>query len=170
MQKDLPADSFDFAYARLLFQHLRDPRSALVEIHRVLKPGGTLVIHDIDVGLGEIYEPRDPAADAIEQRLHEGRALRGGNPRIGRQLWRLFAATGYTDMDLEVVPVHTDKLGTAQLFPDEWDPGDFKLALDLGIMTADDLEIMRQVHLATQASPDKYALFVSLMVCGRKAA
>ena len=139
------------------------------EIRRVLKPGGKLVILDIDIGLGEIMEPPNPEAEAIETRLHESRSLRGGNPRIGRQLWRLLGATGYSNMDLEVVPVHTDKVGTEALFPDEWDPGGFKPALDLGVMTEVDVETMHKAHIATHASPDKYALFVSLMVCGQKA-
>jgi ubiquinone/menaquinone biosynthesis C-methylase UbiE len=168
MKMDLPADTFDFAFARLVFQHLRDPRGAMKEIRRVLKPGGKLAINDIDIGLGEIVEPSNPEADAIETRLHESRSQRGGDPRIGRQLWRLLEATGYENMDLEVVPVHTDKLGIETIFPNEWDPGGFKPALDLGILTENDVETMRQAHIAFHASPDNYALFVSLMVCGQK--
>lgn len=165
---DIPDDTFDFAVARFVFQHLRDPRAALAEICRVLKPGGKLVINDIDIGLGEIVEPNNPDAEAIEARLHESRSERGGNPRIGRQLWRLMAATGYANMDLEVVPVHTDSMGIEAIFPDEWDPGAFKPALDLGAITKADVEILHEAHQAFQASPDKYALFVSLMVCGQK--
>ena len=168
MAMDLPSDTFDCAFARLVFQHLRDPRGAMEEIRRVLKPGGKLVIHDVDVGLGEIYGPRNPEADAIEQKLHDGQQQRGGNPRIGRQLWRMLGAAGYENMDLEVVPVHTDEVGTEAIFPTEWDPGGYKPALDLGIMTEADLEIMRKAFIETDASPDKYALFVSLMVCGQK--
>jgi len=169
MKMDLPANTFDFAFARLVFQHLRDPRGAMKEIRRVLKPGGKLAINDIDIGLGEIVEPSNPEADAIEARLHEGRSQRGGDPRIGRQLWRLLEATGYQNMDLEVVPVHTDKIGAEAIFPNEWDPGGFKPAPDLGIITETDVETMRQAHIAFHASPDKHALFVSLMVCGQKA-
>ncbi|MEP6774501.1 MAG: methyltransferase domain-containing protein [Chloroflexota bacterium] len=168
MTMDMPDNIFDFAVARLVFQHLRDPRGALAEILRVLKPGGKLVIHDIDIGLGEIVDPQNTAAEAIEGRLHESRSERGGNPRIGRQLWRLMAATGYENMDLEVVPVHTDKMGIEAIFPDEWDAGAFKPALDLGAITDADVEILHEAHQAFQASPDKYALFVSLMVCGQK--
>ena len=166
---DLPADTFDFAYARLIFQHLHKPSGAMEEIHRVLKPGGKLVINDIDIGLGEIVEPLNLEAEAIEDKMHEGRALRGGNPRFGRRLWRLLEAAGYVNMDLEVVPVHTDKPGAEALLAEEWDPGGFKPALDLGIITEADVETMRKAHLEFNSSPDRYCLFTSLMVCGEKA-
>lgn len=169
MRMDLPDDTFDFAVARFVFQHLSDPRGALAETHRVLKPGGKLAIHDIDIGLGEIMDPLNAEADAIDRKIHEVQNLGGGNSRIGRQLWRLLAAAGYENMDLELVPVHTDKMGIEAIFSPDWDPGGFKPILDLGLMTLEDLETMRKAHLAFHASPDKYALFVSLMVCGQKA-
>jgi hypothetical protein len=138
----------------------------------VQQAGGKLVIDDIDIGLGESYGPRsaEAEAEAKENRLHEGREQRGGNPRIGRQLWQLLGAAGYVHMDLEVVPVHTDSVGTEALVPAEWDPGEYKPALDLGIMTEADLETMYKAYLEARDSPDRYALFVSLMVCGQKAA
>ena len=170
VRTDLPGDRFDFAFARFVFQHLPDPRAALAEICRLLKPGGKLVINDIDIGLGEIIEPQNPEADAIERMIHESQDQRGGNPRIGRQLWRLFEAAGYVNMDLEAVPVHTDSLGVEAIFPKEWDPGGYKLLLEHGLMTQADLETMRRAHFAFHASPDKYGLFMSLMACGEKAA
>ena len=168
LDMDLSDDRFDFAFARLIFQHLHDPSGAIKETHRVLKPGGRLVIHDIDIGLGEIVEPVNREAEAIEDKMHEGRALRGGSPRIGRRLWRLLGEAGYVNMDLEVVPVHTDKPGMETLFSEEWDPGGLKPALDLGIISEADVETLHKAHLEFHASPDKYCLFVSLMVCGQK--
>ncbi|PSB42853.1 SAM-dependent methyltransferase [Cyanosarcina cf. burmensis CCALA 770] len=37
---DCPDNSFDFVYAANLLHHLPDPRAAILEMHRVLKPGG----------------------------------------------------------------------------------------------------------------------------------
>jgi SAM-dependent methyltransferase len=165
---DLADDTFDFAYARLVFQHLGEPGRALADIRRVLRPGGRLVINDIDIGLGEIVEPVNVEAEAIDERLHESRSLRGGNPRIGRKLWRLLEAAGYVNLDLEVVPIHTDKTGIEAIFSTEWDPGGFRPALELGVITEADVQTMHRAHLAFHASPDKYALFVNLMVCGQK--
>jgi len=38
-------DSFDRVFAFNVFEHLRDPKIAAREIHRVLKPGGSVAIH-----------------------------------------------------------------------------------------------------------------------------
>jgi SAM-dependent methyltransferase len=38
-------NSFDRVFAFNVFEHLRDPKTAAREIHRVLKPGGSIAIH-----------------------------------------------------------------------------------------------------------------------------
>ena len=43
-EADFPGDSFDAVTLWDVFEHLHDPSSALAELHRVLKPGGVLVM------------------------------------------------------------------------------------------------------------------------------
>lgn len=57
MDTGLKESCFDFAVARLLFQHLPDPSRAVKDILRVLKPGGKLVIIDIDQDIQSIVDP-----------------------------------------------------------------------------------------------------------------
>lgn len=44
-----PDDHFDVATSWDVVEHLADPRGHLQEIHRILKPGGLIVIHTIDI-------------------------------------------------------------------------------------------------------------------------
>ena len=57
MDSGLEGNQFDLAYARFLFQHLPDPLGAAKEIWRVLKPGGKLIILDIDDDIFGLFQP-----------------------------------------------------------------------------------------------------------------
>jgi ubiquinone/menaquinone biosynthesis C-methylase UbiE len=72
---DLPADSFDIVHMRLLLCHLDNPAQALLEAHRVLKPGGALVCQDLR--LSSLFcSPASPAYTRIVQYAHSmGNAL-----------------------------------------------------------------------------------------------
>ena len=50
LETGLPADSYDFAYARLIFQHLPRPVDAARELWRVLKPGGRRRLPTVKTG------------------------------------------------------------------------------------------------------------------------
>jgi ubiquinone/menaquinone biosynthesis C-methylase UbiE len=65
------ADNFaDYIISRSTIHHWADPVQALKEIHRVLKPGGIAIIHDVR---------RDPAPDILHQ-FNELRRQAGVEP------------------------------------------------------------------------------------------
>lgn len=168
MHMDFPDNSFDFAFARLVFQHLPDPEGAAKEILRVLKPGGRLAITDVDSGLRAVINPESPEADAISRKMEESQKQRGGDRKIGRKLWKLLARVGYTNLDMESLIIHSDIEPIESMMPEEWDPGDFERSLQAGVLTQDDVEVMHKAHLEYLASDEKYALFPALMWCAQK--
>ena len=107
MDTRLEANQFEFAYARLLFQHLPDPIGGAKEIWRVLKPGGKLVIDDIDDELFGLFQPPIPELSLVVEKFGQAQAARGGNRRVGRSLWHMLEAADFCNLDLEVVASHS---------------------------------------------------------------
>jgi ubiquinone/menaquinone biosynthesis C-methylase UbiE len=167
MDTHLESDQFDFAYARLLFQHLRDPIGAAKEIWRVLKPGGKLVIYDIDDELFGLFEPALPEFAPVLEAFGQGQAARGGNRHIGRSLWRILTAAGFRTVELEVVGSHSAGTGVEPFL--RHIHADRMLSLVKGgLLSEENLERFRDALTAWAALPDAYTLWLSLMMCGEK--
>ncbi len=163
----LERDQFDVAYARLLFQHLPDPIGAAKEIWRVLKPGGKLVIYDIDDALFGLFEPALPEFAPVLEAFGQGQAARGGNRHIGRSLWRILTAAGFRTIELEVVGSHSAGRGV-EPFLRHIHPDRMRSLVKSGLLSEEDLERFRAALTAWAALPDAYTLWLSLMVCGEK--
>jgi ubiquinone/menaquinone biosynthesis C-methylase UbiE len=107
----LPFDSeFDFIICRLVFQHLSDPKQALKSLHKALKPGGRLLILDInDEWL--FVEPPIPAFDQLIELGKQYQQKMGGNRLIGRSLRNLLQRAGFTDLQTDVLGLNSDMIG-----------------------------------------------------------
>jgi ubiquinone/menaquinone biosynthesis C-methylase UbiE len=44
----IPDEAVDYAFANMYIHHVESPQKAIKEMARILKPGGTLVITDLD--------------------------------------------------------------------------------------------------------------------------
>ena len=107
---DSPDNSYDFVYARFLFQHLEHKTKALDEIKRVLKPGGILTIADVDDGLLTLY-PEPEQFQSFIDRAARNQASYGGDRFIGRKLGALMTDAGYEQVEVNVDTVTSAQLG-----------------------------------------------------------
>ena len=107
----LPDNCFDFAIARLVFEHLNEPDKAIAEMRRILKPGGKLVLVSNDFAYHLMTYPSIPELDEMYTAYIESRFSEGGNPLIGRQLPTLLKKAKMTNINIEIICVHSELEG-----------------------------------------------------------
>ena len=100
---DFPDGSFDVVYARYLLEHVADPERVVREMRRVKRVGGRVAVCENDVSLIR-FDPPCPAFERAWDLFTKFQATLGGDGLIGRRLFRLFRAAGFTDIELSVQP------------------------------------------------------------------
>ena len=88
--------AYDLVYSRFLLSHLRDPAAALRRMVRAAKPGGAIVVEDIDHS-GVFGHPRSSAIERYVRLYNEVVRQRGADPEIGPRLPGLFREVGLPD-------------------------------------------------------------------------
>jgi SAM-dependent methyltransferase len=101
----LPDASFDYVWSQFLFEYLPQPQVALAELLRVTRPGGRVVVADVD-GVGLFNWPFPPE---IEQGFHTlVRAVAsatGFDIHVGRKMFHLFRRAGLQDVRVHLAPL-----------------------------------------------------------------
>jgi SAM-dependent methyltransferase len=94
----LPTASFDLVYSRFLLIHLTEPEAALSEKHRLLKPGGTIVVED-----GDLTTAGSEPATALNMfsDLWGGLGPKWGvDYTIGRRLFQMVRGADFRDVEI----------------------------------------------------------------------
>ncbi|MDX2171036.1 MAG: methyltransferase domain-containing protein [Deltaproteobacteria bacterium] len=92
----------DVAYARFVLTHLPDPQAVLAQLRGVLRPGGRMVVEDIDF-TGHFAHPDAPAFRRYVYLYTQVVQRRGADPNIGLRLPGLLLAAGYGGVGVQVV-------------------------------------------------------------------
>lgn len=167
----LPAGAFDFAYGRLVFRYLSDPLGAMKEARRILKPGGRLVISDVDHDLWGIFDPPLPELRPALEAYGRMLAGRGGDAHIGRRLVGLLEAAGFAGTRMRATAATSDDLPEGLIMDTFLAPlgfGRLQRMVDRGLLSREELAQARQAWKHFLASPSPFALKVMLTACGKK--
>jgi len=102
---------FDIAYSRFLLSHLEKPEMVLNNMLKSLKPGGRIIVEDIDFS-GHFCYPPCSAFDAYIEYYITAAKNTGQNPTMGLSLFQLFKTAGINNIRVDVVqPFYNEGIG-----------------------------------------------------------
>jgi ubiquinone/menaquinone biosynthesis C-methylase UbiE len=96
------AGPVDFIYARFILTHLADPTALLSQALAALRPGGAIIVEDVDIA-GYFSSPENAAVDRTFALYIELSRRRRGNPIIGRRLAFLLEEAGFREVGTTLV-------------------------------------------------------------------
>lgn len=89
--------SFDAVLAHAVVYHLGQPRTAVLEMKRVLKPGGILGLRDADID-GDVYYPEDPLLQKFWSLAEHVSTAGGADLSFGRKQRALLRECGFHEI------------------------------------------------------------------------
>jgi ubiquinone/menaquinone biosynthesis C-methylase UbiE len=103
----MPAESFDFAHARLLLVNLPQPEEVVDEMVNVTRPGGYVACEEVD-WVSWVCDPIHPAWARLLNINTDIWRKRGMDVNVGRRLPRLLTQAGLTDVQCKThAPVYS---------------------------------------------------------------
>lgn len=160
----LETGTFDSCRSERLFQHVHNPAGILVEMARVTKPGGWVVILDADHGTWSIDTPEVDIERRLTRILAERMVING---YAGRQLYGLFKRQQFIDINVEIRPLYFTnyaqfRYGTQMNIIE-------REALSTGLVTEEELNLWQQKLEDAETAGTFFAQATGVLVAGRKA-
>ena len=100
---NLEGDTFDYVWCQYVFEYLPDPAPAVAELLRVTRPGGKVVVSDMD-GLGMLNWPFPAELEADCRKFEAVTAAAGVDMHVGRKVFHLFRRAGLDHIRVHLMP------------------------------------------------------------------
>jgi SAM-dependent methyltransferase len=129
---------YDVVYARFLLTHLSAPEAGVATMKRALRPGGRLVVEDIDFR-GSFCEPENAKFSQYEDIYEQSARASGGDPWIALRVPAMFVAAGLDRVQPTIVQA-ADLVGESKVMPALTLENIRGTALRHGVATADEID------------------------------
>lgn len=164
-----PSDSFDVVYSRMLLQYLREKEKAVAEMVRVCKPGGMVLLQDLDGQLLWHY-PEDANVQRAIEKVLAALAPTGFDPFVGRKLFWLAQKAGLKKLDVQIESYHLIAGAIEKHILKQWelklDIAKSQMAKVLGSKAEAEEHIQRFLEYLSR--PDTLTYSVQFTVTGEK--
>lgn len=164
-------DFADFVVCRFVFEYLKTPQKTFDELVRITRPGGKLVVGDLDLNCLNHF----PLADEMQQRLGtlmaEISKTTGFDPYAGRKLFRYFQKAKLQNIRVQMYAHH---LFYGPLPDSDYKNWDMKLKQmemlqDSGQLKVDfSIRAFRQAFMEFLGQEDRFTYTPLIMVEGTK--
>ncbi len=129
---------YDVVYARFLLTHLRDPAAGVALMQAALRPGGRIVLEDIDYR-GSLCYPESDVFRRNNEIYEETARRNGGDPHVGIRLARLLLDAGFERVQPSIAhPVGLE--GEVKLLPPLTIENIKAMAVAHGVATAEEID------------------------------
>jgi SAM-dependent methyltransferase len=99
---DRPGEPFDLVHARLVIEHVDDPVAAVKRLTGWLRPGGWLMLEDVDWSTRFAVTPAPELEQTVTAGLGVAASAVGYDSAFGRRLPALLVECGLTDLDAQI--------------------------------------------------------------------
>lgn len=100
----LASDSFDYVWCQFVIEYLREREAALAELLRVTRPGGRLVVSEVDA-LGLHNWPSPPGFEEDSQKFISAVSTTGFDFYMGRKVFHFFRRLGLEHIRVHLAPL-----------------------------------------------------------------
>lgn len=99
-------NSVDYIFCRFVFEYLKDPAAVMDEFVRICKPGGKIVVGDLDYNMLSHYPINKKLESQIVELFSLLEKLKIWDPYAGRKLFHWFSEKSLNKIKVHLLPHH----------------------------------------------------------------
>jgi SAM-dependent methyltransferase len=167
LDSKLGSGVYDYSWSQYVLEYLPQPQRALAEMVRMTKPGGKVVVSEID-GLGTLNWPQPTELEDGMKRFIAATAALGVDINIGRKLFHMFRQQGLQSVEVRAYPFYIAAGSADVRLTRDWETR-FK-TLEAPVNAAfggvEPYRAFCQEYLAMLANPDSLKVTLSFVTSG----